>query len=80
MAKDQTPGISNDGNTAESRFIELVEESKKNNGDSALGDAIVQVDGLDYYVEVKKCGSSVGKGGTINQVRAIKYIPCVIWA
>ena len=68
--------IRNEGNEAEERFLKLVADART--GDQAKkGDAIVTVDGADSYVEIKQCQSS---GGTINQVRAIKYIPCVIWA
>ena len=68
--------IRNEGDDAESRFLQLVSMSQKSQT-PALGDAVVTVQGKDYYVEIKQCGT---RSGTINQVRAIKYIPCVIWA
>jgi len=40
----------------------------------------VTVDGTDSYVEIKECHAEDGCNGTINQVRAIKYICCVVWA
>jgi len=68
--------IRNEGNEAERRFVDLVRGARK--ADRARdGDAIVSLDGSDSYIEIKQCQSS---GGTINQVRAIKYIPCVVWA
>jgi len=61
---------------AESAFLKLVPGSRCSNN-CRLGDVIVPVDGTDHYVEIKHCDS---KGESINQVRAIKFIPCVIFA
>jgi hypothetical protein len=44
------------------------------------GDVIVTVDKARHYVEIKECHASKGALGTINQVRPIKYITCVVWA
>jgi len=41
---------------------------------------MVRVDGEDAYIEVKECHAAPGRSGTINQVRAIKYITCVVCA
>ena len=71
--------IRNEGRKAEHRFTELVREARPSDS-FRRGDAIVTVDGQNAYVEVKECHANIGKGGTINQVRAIKYICCVIWA
>lgn len=71
--------IRNEGQEAETRFIRLVAQSRPSDIAKA-GDAVVNVDGHDAYVEIKECHAKPGKTGTINQVRAIKYITCVIWA
>jgi hypothetical protein len=69
--------ISRSGDHAEDLFRKLTgaEISKG----SALGDAVLE----GHYVEVKKIGIR-GKDGksttTINQVRAVKYLPLVIWS
>ena len=76
---DERASIRNQGNDAESRFVELVKDSRLSDS-SKSGDAIVTLDGVDLYVEIKECHANKGKAGTINQVRAIKYIPCVIMA
>ena len=68
--------IRNEGAGAEARFLELVPGATPSDNPKR-GDVIVPVDGDDHYVEIKECRSD---GGTINQVRAIKYICCVIWA
>lgn len=66
--------IRNEGAAAEQAFLELVLNSRPS--DSAKqGDAIVTVDGIDTYVEIKYVTSN-----TINQVRAIKFIPLVIYS
>jgi len=68
--------IRNEGNQAENKFVELVNGASISEV-AALGDVIVSVDGVEHYVEIKQCGT---RSGTINQVRAIKYIPRVVWA
>lgn len=68
--------IRGEGDRAEQEFLRLVPESRAS-ADAKLGDVVVQIGGQPYHVEVKQCQS---KGGTINQVRALKYITCVIWA
>lgn len=65
--------IRNEGAGAEKRFLELVHDARAS--DSAKrGDAIVKVDGVDCYVEVKHVTSN-----TINQIRAVKVIPLAIY-
>ena len=71
--------IRNEGQDAEDHFIRLVAAARASDLAKA-GDAIVTVDGEDSYIEIKECHAVVGKSGTINQVRAIKYITCVVWA
>ncbi len=71
--------IRNQGDKAESRFVELVPGSRLSEV-AKRGDAMTVVDGDEVYIEVKECHAAAGKNGTINQVRAIKYICCVIWA
>lgn len=71
--------IRGEGDEAERRFIELV-PSARDSDHARLGDAIVTVDGSDSYIEIKECHAAVGRSGTINQVRQIKYICCIVWA
>jgi len=71
--------IRNEGQRAEHRFIEFVPKARTSD-QGKLGDAVMTVDGDTAYVEIKECHAEIGKGGTINQVRAIKYICCVTWA
>lgn len=68
-----------EGKAAESAFRRLVRDSRASD-EAKRGDVIVPVDGKDHYVEVKECHAPAGAGGTINQVRAIKFITCVVWA
>jgi hypothetical protein len=68
-----------EGQDAERRFIDLVPDARESDK-AKKGDAIVSLDGLDSYVEIKECHAAATASGTINQVRAIKYICCVIWA
>lgn len=77
MAKRQA--IRLEGQGAESAFLKLVTGSRASDN-AKLGDVIVPVDRVDHYVEVKECHAEEGAGGTINQVRAIKFITCVVWA
>jgi len=59
-------GISGDGADAEQRFRDLTgahTAPSASAGDAVLGDVIV---------EIKKCGTP-----TVNQVRAVKYLPIV---
>ncbi len=66
--------IRHEGDSAEAAFFNLVPGSRKSLA-AKLGDAEVLV-GEDWrLVEIKECHSD-----TINQVRAIKYIPLVIYA
>jgi hypothetical protein len=59
-------GISNEGNDVESEFRRITGASKPEK--AAIGDAIFN----GYAIEVKKASSN-----TLNQVRAIKFIPLV---
>ncbi len=77
MAKRQA--IRHEGDHALQAFLRLVPGSRESDN-AKLGDAIVKADGAEYYVEVKECHASAGEAGTINQVRPIKFIPCVVWA
>ena len=70
---NMTQGISSQGKSTEDAFLSLVPGSIKS-AVAAEGDAVVQVDGSGQAVEIKKCD-----GGTINQVRAIKFIPLVVY-
>jgi len=71
--------IRSEGQGAEDLFIQLVSGARASDK-AKLGDAIVTVDRKDDYVEIKECHAATGKSGTIHQVRAIKYICCVVWA
>ncbi len=71
-------GITKDGRAAEKRFLALVPGARSVQ-DKRQGDAAIDLDGQERFVEVKKCGAALGKTGTINQVRPIKFIPCVVW-
>ncbi len=66
------PPISHEGEDAEGLFRQLT--GARPSDIKARGDAILDVDHEAHYVEVKKCSSN-----TINQVRAIKFIPLVVW-
>jgi len=70
-------GISNQGRDAEALFVRLVRGSRKI-ARAAAGDAEVDVDGITTSIEIKKCDAP-GQSGTINQVRAIKFIPLVVY-
>ncbi len=59
-------GISHGGESAEERYRKVVGASKPEK--KGLGDAVVE----GKYVEVKRASSN-----TLNQVRAVKYIPLV---
>jgi len=63
---------------AEDYFIKLVTGARRSDL-AKHGDVVMTVDGDTAYVEIKACRAELGRG-TINQVRAIKYICCVIWA
>ncbi|MDD3531401.1 MAG: hypothetical protein PHV99_02320 [Candidatus Pacebacteria bacterium] len=65
--------IRHEGDNAEERFRLFVKGSKKSDN-AKLGDARVPVKGELRYVEIKECHSN-----TINQIRAIKFIPLVIY-
>ncbi len=71
--------IRSEGNKAEVEFLKLVDGARLSDN-PRRGDVIVPVDGKDFYVEIKECHAKPSGTGTINQVRPIKYICCVIWA
>lgn len=71
--------IRGEGDKGEQAFLQLVPRSRASEN-AKLGDVIVKVDGVDHYVEVKECHAGAGETGTINQVRSIKFIPCVVYA
>jgi len=66
--------IRNEGEPAEREFLRLVTGARRSTS-ARLGDAVVPVDGQDSFVEVK-CVTS----NTINQIRAIKFIPLAIYS
>ena len=71
--------IRREGQDGEEAFLNAVPHSRTT--DSAKrGDVRVLCDGVDAYIEVKSCHAATGKAGTLNQVRAIKYIPLVVFA
>lgn len=77
MAKREA--IRNEGQKAEDHFIQLIEGARCSDSPKD-GDAVVVVDNRREHIEIKECHAAPGKSATINQVRAIKYICCVIWA
>jgi anti-sigma factor ChrR (cupin superfamily) len=74
-----TPAIRHDSDEAEAEFDRLVQNAMPTEN-AKDGDRIVIVDNQRGPVEIKQCTAPPGKTGTINQVRAIKCIPLVIWA
>ena len=66
--------IRHEGDNAERIFRRLVKDSRLS-PDPRRGDAQVLVDGEWHFVEIKECHSN-----TINQVRAIKFIPLIIYS
>jgi hypothetical protein len=64
----ESVGISSQGKSAEDLFIKLTGAQKA--AKAALGDAILE----NRFVEVKRAS-----GSTLNQVRALKYIPLVVY-
>jgi hypothetical protein len=66
--------IRHEGDDAERSFLRLVRNSRQS-PDPKQGDVVVLIDGNWRYVEIKQCQSN-----TINQVRAIKFIPLIIYS
>ncbi len=66
--------IRNEGKPAEQAFLKLVANARPSDV-ARYGDAIVTVDGTSTYVEIKHVTSN-----TINQVRAVKFIPLIIFS
>ena len=66
-------GITKSGDSTEDKLISLVPSAKKNPDNSwigkAKGDAIITLNGKEYYVEIKKT--------TWNQTRPYKYLCCI---
>lgn len=73
MTARQRQAIRNEGEPAEVQFKALVRGAKDTDA-AKKGDARVELDGQDYYVEVKFVTSN-----TVNQVRAVKYTPLAIY-
>jgi len=67
--------IKSDGEKARALFLQHVASAQKST-DENLGDAFLPVDGTDAYVEIKRCSDA---RGTVNQIRAEKYICCVTY-
>lgn len=68
--------ISREGDASERLFQRIVSHATVPSEGAAYGDVRMVVGNSVHYIEIKKCGSK--KGGTLNQVRAIKYIPLVV--
>lgn len=66
--------IRNEGKPAEQAFLKLVANARPSDV-ARYGDAIVIVDGTSTYVEIKHVTSN-----TVNQVRAVKFIPLIIFS
>jgi hypothetical protein len=72
--------IRNEGEGAKEAFLQFVPGSRASDN-AKRGNVLVAVDGEEHYVQIRECHYSEGKGGdTINQVRPIKFITCVVWA
>ena len=67
--------IRNEGRPAERKLLKLVPRAVKS-PTQAAGDALIELAGQKYFIEVKKCA----KGDTINQVRAIKFATLVVYS
>jgi hypothetical protein len=65
--------LRHEGDRAKTLFTHLVPFSRQSQ-ENTLSDTQVYVDGVWHSIEVKECHSN-----TINQVRAIKYLPLVIF-
>lgn len=75
----ESAGITGKGNSAEERFCKIT-GAERLPGRSPLGDALFKKEQTEIYVEIKKVGiKEAGKGGTLNQIRAIKYLPLVVY-
>lgn len=65
-----------EGDEGERLFVQLVPSARlrqKEKGEKEKdGDAVVNVDGREQFIEVKECHALPGKPGTINQIRPIK--------
>ena len=70
------PGITKAGDLSEELFCKLLADVTVPSKGAALGDVRMVVDDKAYYVEIKRCESK--KGGTLNQIRALKFIPLVV--
>lgn len=69
MAADESTGISGGGKEAEARFMAITGATPT--ARAALGDAVL--DGVTVEIKHTK------RTETLNQVRAVKYIPLVVW-
>jgi len=70
--------ISGEGNEAEQRFLQRWPAATKP-AHSKDGDWSIVVDNQAVCVEVKQCAAPPGTAGTINQIRAIKYTPMLVY-
>jgi len=68
-------GICFAGDGTEDLFLSLVPRAKSMPRCDPRGDACIEVDGQLAYVEVKRASHATGA----KQVRAIKFIPLVVW-
>lgn len=71
--------IRGEGQKAKVEFLKLVDGARLSDNPKR-GNVIVQVDGNDFYVQIRECHAKPGGTGSINQVRPIKYICCVVYA
>lgn len=66
---DQPSGISRSGREAERRFMAITGARATDRAE--LGDAVLN----GVTVEIKQ----TQQAGTLNQVRAVKYLPLAVW-
>lgn len=67
--------IRNEGVKGEAELRRLIPNAKASPSQKQ-GDAVLRIDGKDYFIEVKQCV----KGNSINQVRAIKFTTLVVYS
>lgn len=71
--------IRHEGDSAEKLFDVLLRDTRRPEKQKD-GDRVVVIDGDAEPVEIKECHAAPGKSGTLNQIRPIKYITCVVHA
>ena len=68
--------ISREGDESERLFQSIVSHATVPSEGAAYGDVRIVVGDSVHYLEIKCCKSK--SGGTLNQIRAMKYIPLIV--